>query len=98
MFINVIESSRLIVAACDKDLMGKKFEENTFQLDVKETFYKGEEKSKEESINLFQDMKKEDATFNLVGNKTIEAALEAGIIVQENISKIDGIPFALVLL
>ena len=45
-----------------------------------------------------QDMKKEDATFNLVGEKTIKTAIEAGIISGENIGRIDGIPFALVLL
>lgn len=98
MFVNIIDSSRLVVAACDKNLIGKTFEQDTFQLDVKENFYKDEEKTKEELIAIFQDMRKEDATFNLVGEETIQAALEAGIISEEGISKIDGIPFALILL
>ena len=29
MFVNIISSSRLVVAACDKDLIGKIFEQNT---------------------------------------------------------------------
>ena len=45
-----------------------------------------------------QKMQKEDATFNIVGNKSIKAALKAGIISEEGIKKIQGVQFALVLL
>jgi len=34
MFVNVIKSYRDVVAICDKELIGKKFEEGNFQLDV----------------------------------------------------------------
>jgi len=98
MFLNIINSSRLIVAACDKSLIGKKFEEGIFQLDIKESFYKGEEKTEEEAIKIFQNMKKEDATFNLVGKKTIQLALELGIINETSIKEVDKIPFTLILL
>lgn len=98
MFVNVIDSSRTIVAACDKELIGKLFEEGILQLEVKETFYKGEETSKEEGIKIFQNMKKEDATFNLIGKKTIQTALEAGIINEKHIGRVNKIPFALILL
>ena len=39
MFVNVIKSYRDVVAICDKELIGKKFEEGNFQLDVKENFF-----------------------------------------------------------
>lgn len=39
-----------------------------------------------------------DATFNIVGKKSIKAALEAGVITNEGITLIQGVPFALVLL
>jgi hypothetical protein len=98
MLVKIIKTYRDIVAICDTDLFGKKFEEDKFQLDIKESFYNGEEKSKEETIEIIKDMAKEDATFNIVGKESTQAAIEAGIIAEEGIKKIQGIPFALVLL
>jgi uncharacterized protein len=98
MFVNVIRSYRDVVAVCDKELLGKKFEEGKFQLDVKENFFKGKEVSKEEAYEIMRDMKLEDSTFNIIGKKSIQTALESGIITKEGIKKIDNIPFALVLM
>lgn len=98
MFVNVIKSYRDIVAVCDKELIGKKFEEGEFQLDIKENFFKGREFSKEEVSELMKDMKMEDSTFNIVGEKSIQTAVESGIIAKECIGNIAGIPFALVLI
>lgn len=98
MFINIIKSHRDTVAICDSELIGKIFEEGKFQLDIKESFFKGEETSEEKAIEIIQDMAKEDATFNIVGKKSVNCALKAKIITQEGVKKIQGIPFALVLL
>jgi uncharacterized protein len=98
MFVNVIKSYRDVVAVCDKELLGKKFEEGKFQLDVKESFFKGKESSKEEAMEIMRDMKLEDSTFNIVGEKSIQIAIESGIITKESVGKIDNIPFALVLI
>lgn len=40
----------------------------------------------------------EDATFNIVGKKSIELALKHGIVLKEGIKEIHGIPFAMILL
>jgi hypothetical protein len=98
MFVNVIKSYRDVVAVCDKELLGKRFEEGKFQLDVKENFFKGRESSKEEVLEIMRDMKLEDSTFNIVGEKSIQTALKAGIITKEGVGKIADIPFALVLI
>ncbi len=98
MFVNIIKSYRDVVAVCDKELIGKKFEEDKFQLDLKESFYKGKETSQEETLEILKNMKSEDATFNIVGEESIETALKAGIISKESIGKIKEIPFALVLI
>ena len=97
MFINIIKSYRDIVAICDAELIGKYFEEGQFQLDVKESFYKGDKKSEEEILNTINDMQKEDATFNIVGKKATETALKSGIISKDSIKTIQDIPFALLL-
>lgn len=91
-------SYRNVVAVCDSDLLGKRFEEGKFQLDIKESFYGGEEVDEERVIQIMKKMSEEDATFNIVGKDSVNTALKAGIIVEEGITEIQGIPFALVLL
>jgi len=98
MFIKIIRSQRDIVAICDSDLIGKKFEEGNLQIDVKENFYLGKEASEEEVIDTIQKMAREDATFNIVGKNSVNAALKSGLIREDGIVKIQGIPVALVLL
>jgi uncharacterized protein len=97
MFVNIIDSCRGVVAICDSDLIGKIFEQENLRLEVKESFFKGKEVSKEELIEILDDMSKEDATFNIVGEESVGIALEEGLIQKEGIKTIQGIPFALVL-
>ena len=84
MYDNRIKNYRDVVAICDSDLIEKTFEEGNFQLEVKESFFKGEETSKEELTKILNNLSQEDATFNIVG--------------EESIKRIQGVPFALVLL
>jgi len=98
MFVKIIRSQRDLVAVCDSELLGKKFEEEKFQLDLTGGFFRGEEFSKEETIEIMKKMAREDATFNIVGKDSVDAALKAEIIVKEGIAEIQGIPFALVLI
>ena len=97
MYIKIHNSYRDVIAVCDSEIIGKKFEEGKRQLDVRENFYKGQEINEEELIRMMQFHVKEDATFNIVGQKSIQVALEAGIIEKEDISTINNIPFTLIL-
>jgi uncharacterized protein len=98
MFINIIKSYRNIVAICDAELIGKKFEEEKFQLDVKESFFKGELTQEKKALEIIKDMRLEDATFNIVGKRSVSLAIKSGIIKEEEVGKIAGIPYALRLL
>lgn len=98
MFVKIHSSYRDIVAICDSELIGKVFEEGQFQLDVKESFYKGEKVNEEKALEIIQKMSIEDATFNIVGEKAVACCLKAGIISEEGVGKIQDVPFALVLL
>ncbi len=98
MQIKTHKSYRTIVALSDTDLLGKTIEEGIKQIEVKPGFFQGEEKTKEEVIKILKDMQKEDATFNIVGEESVECALKAGIISKEGIITIDNVPVALVLL
>ena len=94
--INIIKTYRDVIAICDSELIGKKFEQDDFQLDVKENFYKGEEVGEEELIKKINFFSAEDATFNIIGEKAIQTALKAGIISEEFVNKIQDIPYSMV--
>ncbi len=98
MQIKLHRSCRDIIAVCDTELLGKYFEQGNFQLDVKESFFQGDEVDAKTLIKQLQFFKKEDATFNIIGEKSVECALKAGIINSESLGKIAGIPFGLILL
>ena len=98
MYVKVHNSYRQIIAICDSDILGKKFEEGKKLLDVRENFYKGEEIEEKELEELMIDFAKEDATFNIVGKDSVELALKAGIISKEGIAKVQNITFALILM
>lgn len=97
MLLKIHKSYRDVIALCDKELIGKQFEEDKFLLDIKESFYKGDEIAENEAIDLLEDYAREDATFNIVGKKSVEAAIKAGVINEESIKKVQGIPFVLIL-
>ena len=80
----------LLIGACDEKLLGKKFEDGKFQINVSKEFYDGQR------INIGS-LKKylKDATIaNLVGEETIKCAIEMGLIDEESVIKIKGIPHA----
>jgi len=96
--IKLHKSYRNVLAVCDSNLIGKRFEQKNKQLDCKESFYKDEEISYEKAVQLMKFQSKEDASFNIVGDESIKAAQEAGIINLENIGTVKEIPFILILL
>ena len=98
MQIKIHEAYRTIVAVCDSDLIGKKFEQGIMQIELKPFFFQGEEKNQEELLEILKDACKEDATFNIVGKESVEAAIKAGVIKKEGVIKIQNIPVALVLM
>ena len=98
MYIKLHQSYRKVIAVADTDLIGKKFEEGKFQLDIRENFYKGSEMQEEELIKFMQRQAKEDASFNIVGEESVKAAIKAGIIFPEYVGRIANIPYALTLL
>jgi len=97
MLIKIHKSYRQVIAICDSNLLGKKFEQGKMNLDLNE-FFNGEEKTEQEVLEIIKDASREDATFNIVGKQAVKIALEAGVIEKEGIKKIQGIPVALTLL
>lgn len=92
MYTKLHEGSSKVLAVCDEDLVGKKFEEGELFLDVNVEFYKGEKKNKGEVLELLR----EDTipNINVVGKNSVDVAIEAGRINKENVLVIGGVPHA----
>jgi hypothetical protein len=80
----------IVIGACDEHLLGKKFRDGKFQIDVAKHFYDGERIDKK-TLERFL----EDATIaNLVGEETVKCAIKLGLINPECILRIKGVPHA----
>jgi len=91
MYIKEYHSgSGLLVAVCDRDLLGKSFEEGALSLNISERFYKGEEATEGDVIASLQ-----RATIaNLVGERTIKCAIDNDFIEEACVIFVDGVPHA----
>lgn len=80
----------VVVAACDRDVHGKTFEEGNTILRVKKEFY-GEELVGEDEISSLL----ERATIaNLVGKDIVAHAIKIGVIEPQNVLRVNGVPHA----
>lgn len=77
-----------LLAACDKDLLGETLEEGELHLKVKESFYGGNEMELEQLVEHF----KSSTIANLVGEKTVNKAIDLGFGYEEDILMIEGVP------
>jgi hypothetical protein len=98
MLVKIHKTYRITIAICDSNLIGKTFEEGIRQIKIHENFFKGEEKTEQEVLEIMAHGSAEDQTFNIVGKESVNLALKAGLITKEGIITIQGIPIALVLL
>jgi uncharacterized protein len=98
ILLKVHESYRMVVAVCDSDVFGRKLVDGSRVLDVSGDFFNGTPVGVVEAREEIVRCAGEDATFNFVGRKSVEMAKELGIVKDEGVVRIDGIPFALVLM
>lgn len=81
---------RTVVAVCDSDLVGRKFEEGDKQLDLTSDFYKGEERDDKEVGDIIRNAD----ILNLVGENSVKLGLQEEVITKDHIITIAGIPHA----
>ena len=80
----------VMLAACDRTLRGRTFEDGRLVLDVKKEFY-GDELFGSEGISPLL----EQATIaNLVGEEIIAHAVKLGIVEMDHVLWVDGVPHA----
>lgn len=91
MYMKIYKTEgQIMVAVCDKSLIGRTFQEGELVLRVTEKFYKGISATEDEvSAALAR------ATIaNLVGEMTVACAVEGGYVDPELVLVIDGVPHA----
>ena len=87
--IHIIESE-IIVAACDRDLIGKTFRDSELTIHVSKGFYKGYSATEAEVIDALR-----KATIaNLLGEKAISCGVKSGVIDQDNVITVGGVKHA----
>lgn len=85
-----IQSGGMIVAVCDCDIMGKKICEGKLVLDITKDFYGGEQVSCEAATDILR-----KATIaNLVGEDAVRCGIDAGVVHEDAIIRIGGVPHA----
>ena len=90
IYIKIHKGNEIIVAICDKELIGKRFSEGKLCLNVKKDFYKGELMDKDKVKEIL----KNATNLNIVGKKAIGLALKEKIIDKTSILRIKGVPHA----
>ena len=91
IFIKIHRGSSPVTAACDEELVGKKFRDGELVLNVSESFYKGKLMKEEKARELL----KKAVNLNLVGKKSIDIALNLNLISKNNILFVQEVPYAL---
>ena len=95
MYLKIHESAKgIVIAACDKELMGKILEEGPKIIDLEKyrSFYVGELIDGETLQTTLKSKRFNSA--NLVGEKTVKASVAVGLITKSDVMKINGIPYA----
>ncbi len=78
---------REILAVCDKELAGQSLKEGELVFEVSEGFYRENQISEPKLRKLLHRFD----NINLIGNKTVEIAIEEKIVAEENVMQIQGV-------
>jgi len=78
----------VLVAASDKELIGKEFKDDRAVIHVSERFYKGDRVDEAQLAKLMDS----SSIGNLVGKKVIKVAMEKGLVQEKDVLTIGGTP------
>jgi hypothetical protein len=91
MYLKTYKSgTQVVVAVCDKDVLGKTLKEGDITVEVSEGFYKGDIASEEQVIGALAGA----TTANLFGKRAIDCAIKCGAVEPECVMMIDRVPHA----
>ena len=84
------QRNNILIGACDEKLIGKKFVDGKFQIDVSKEFYDGERITVEVLKKYLENV----TIANLVGEQTVQCAIKLGLVDPDCVLRIKGIPHA----
>ncbi|HUS56965.1 MAG TPA: DUF424 family protein [Thermoplasmata archaeon] len=84
------QGQKLLLAACDEELLGKSYSSDGLKMTVSEGFYHADIGDEESLVSRLQ----VSAMANLVGKMTIDVAVRHGFVDPECILVIGGVPHA----
>ncbi|MDD3043809.1 MAG: DUF424 family protein [Methanosarcinaceae archaeon] len=77
MYMKIYENGRnFLVAACDRELLGKKIKHGNAVVEISRAFYEGEIVTEQELIANLE----KATTANLFGERTVQCAVKNGLI------------------
>jgi hypothetical protein len=83
-------NKEILVAACDSELVGRTFCEGELHLYVNKDFFKGQPADEHEVKKAL-----EEATIaNLVGERSVTCGIDSGVVDENCVIIIDGVPHA----
>lgn len=85
-----ISEGHILIAACDLDLLGKTLDDGDLCLEVRESFYGGEKVGPDILGRLLEMC----TMANLVGKRAIALAIEMGIVDEDCVIYVKGVPHA----
>lgn len=91
MFLKVYHvGQEVLIAVCDCDLMGRRFEEGDLSLEIRPDFF-GEVRA---SAGDLEQALAEATMANFIGKRTVALAIELDYVCEENVLFIGGVPCA----
>ena len=81
---------RIVLALCDKELIGKKISDSNAQLDLTSEFYNGKNVDEDTLKNLVQ----ESYIINCVGKKSIKFLISLSVLEEDNVGHVKKTPHA----
>lgn len=79
----------LLVSVCDETCLGETYTDEPVSLDVTEEFYGGEEAIEATSEAVVDGLQRADVA-NIVGEKAVGVAIDAGLVDEDRVLEVDG--------
>jgi len=79
-----------MVASADADIVGESFEGDGVRVDVDAEFYGDEPTDRGDVVEALRGA----SIANLVGEEAVEAGVEAGVVDEDCVLRVDGVPHA----
>ena len=79
----------LLVSVCDPDCLGETFENGSVSLDVTEEFYGGDDAESADEQQVVDSLSRA-TTANIVGERAVRVAVDAGLVDEERVLDVGG--------